>query len=139
MTILVVEDHDTLRRWLCEWLQELLTPARVRESTTGEEAVALVQAEPPQLIVMDIDLPGIDGLKATRQIKALIPTIPVVILTVYDDEIHRAAAMAAGANAFLSKLTLHSELLPVLQALLAPHTEGVNRILCPVYECETLS
>lgn len=139
MTILVVEDHDTLRRWLCEWLQELLNPARVRESTTGEEAVALVQAEPPQLIVMDIDLPGIDGLEATRQIKTLIPTIPVVILTVYDDKIHRAAAMSAGANAFLSKLAMHSELLPVLQALLVSPPEGVNSPPCPVYEYKTLS
>ena len=101
--ILVVDDHEDNRRIL----RDLLGSAgyEVLEATTGEEAVTQAAATTPDLILMDIQLPGIDGYEATRRIKGneALRHIPLIVVTSYALSGDDAKAMAAGADAYVAK------------------------------------
>ena len=101
--ILVVDDHEDNRRIL----RDLLGSAgfQVLEASTGEDAVARAETAVPDLILMDIQLPGIDGYEATRRIKAnaALRHIPLIVVTSYALSGDDAKAMAAGADAYVAK------------------------------------
>ena len=101
--ILAVDDQEDNRRIL----RDLLTSAgyEVIEAVTGEEAVTTAESQRPDLILMDIQLPGIDGYEATRRIKAnpALRGIPLIVVTSYALSGDEAKAMAAGADAYVSK------------------------------------
>jgi two-component system cell cycle response regulator DivK len=101
--ILAVDDQEDNRRIL----RDLLTSAgyEVIEATTGEDAVAFAESQAPDLILMDIQLPGIDGYEATRRIKAnpRLRQIPLIVVTSYALSGDDAKAYSAGANAYVSK------------------------------------
>ena len=65
-TILIVEDHDNVRRALGDWLKIEFPRCHVIEANSGEEAIGLIQAQSPRLVVMDIRLPGMNGIETTR-------------------------------------------------------------------------
>ncbi len=118
-TILIVEDHDAVRKSLRDWLEMEFPQCRVIEVASGEEAIALIPTESPHLVVMDIRLPGMSGIEATRQIKAALPSARIVILTVYEDKSYRADAAAAGASAYVPKRVMQTKLISTLAELLA--------------------
>jgi two-component system, NarL family, invasion response regulator UvrY len=117
--ILIVEDHDGVRQSLREWLELVFPQYHLVEATSGEEALTLAQSISPRVVIMDIGLPGINGIEAAQDIKAAVPNTQVVMLSIYDDEAHRADATAAGACAYVPKRKAQTELLPVLTRLLA--------------------
>lgn len=118
-TILIVEDHDAVRKSLRDWLEGEFPQCRVIEAASGEEAIALIRVESPRLVVMDISLPGMSGIEATRQIKAALPSTQIVMLTIHEGDTYRADATTAGASAYVPKRVMQTELLPTLAALLA--------------------
>jgi len=118
-TILIVEDHDDVRKALRDWLELKFPRCRVIEADSGEEAINLAHSESPHLVVMDIRLPGMNGIETTRQIKAALPSAQIVILTIRTGDIYCAHAKAAGASAYVTKQRICSELGPTLAALLA--------------------
>lgn len=118
-TILIVEDHDAVRRSLRDWLEVEFPGCRVIEAASGEEAIALTEAESPRLVVMDITLPGMNGIEATRRIKTTWPSTQIVILTIHESDAYRADATMAGASAYVPKASMQTELIPTLGALLA--------------------
>ena len=118
-TILIVEDHDAVRRSLRDWLEVEFPQCRVIEAASGEEAITLIQVESPRLVLMDISLPGMSGIEVTRQIKAALPSAQIVMLTVYENDTYRADAAAAGASAYVPKRVMQTQLIPTLTALLA--------------------
>jgi len=101
--ILVVEDQEDNRRIL----RDLLTSASYEmiEAVTGEEGVTLAEAQRPDLILMDIQLPGLDGYEATRQIKAnpALRQIPIIAVTSYALSGDEAKAQAAGCDGYVTK------------------------------------
>ena len=117
-TILIVENHAPLRLALRWWLENNFPRYQVIEAADEVEAMALVQAGSPQMIVMDVGSPGINDLASTRRIKTMAPTIPIVVLTSYDSEAHRLSATAAGASACVSKGSIQTELQLTLARLL---------------------
>lgn len=119
-SILIVEDHDKVRQALRKLLEVKFSQYKVIEAHSGEEAITLTFAEDPQLIIMDITLPGMSGIEATRRIRATLPSSPVVMFTIHEDDIYRKEAKEAGAIAYVAKHALQSELLPQLSALLTP-------------------
>lgn len=128
MTILIAEAHDVVRGVLREWLESTLPQGRVIEAANGEQAVILAQTELPQMVVMDVSLPQMSSLEATRHIKAITPETEVVITTTYEDEVYRAAAATAGASACVTKWKMRTQLLPVLERLLSTRDEwGTER------------
>lgn len=88
------------------------------EASTGEEAVALAAQIAPDFVIMDLKLPGMNGIVATRRIKAMLPQAQVVVVSLFDAAEFQAEAAAAGVVAFLPKRIMHRELIPLLAALL---------------------
>ncbi len=107
-----------MRQSLREWLELSFPRDQLLEATSGEEGVTLARAMSPCLVIMDIGLPGMSGIEAAQSIKAAVPSTRVVMLTMFDDEAHRADAVAAGVSAYVPKRKVQTELLPVLTGLL---------------------
>jgi CheY-like chemotaxis protein len=101
MKIMIVDDHQEMRRLLRNTLSHLA--ADFREYGDGGEAVVAFAQERPDWTVMDMAMKGMDGLEATRRIKASFPDARILMLTQHDSPGVRRAAREAGASAFLSK------------------------------------
>jgi DNA-binding NarL/FixJ family response regulator len=123
-TILIVEDHDGLRTALHDWLTAVLPDCCLLEATSGEEAVALTRDHAPDLVLMDINLPTMNGLEATRRITHTWPHTQVVVLTIHEDDDFRAGAQAAGAVGYVTKRNMYVELMPTLVRLLSSASVG---------------
>ena len=117
-TILIVEDYDAVRKALRYWLELEFPWCRVIGAASGEQALALARIEAPSLVIMDICLPGTDGIETARQVKATLPLAQIVMLTIHTDDIYRAKAQVAGASAYVTKQRMRSELVPTLARLL---------------------
>ena len=124
-TLLIVEDHDTVRTSLREWLMAIFKDWHVLEAKSGEEAVALAADRSPDLVLMDIGLPQMNGIEATRRIKAALPQTQVVILTIQEASQYRDDAARAGASGYVVKRRMHTELIPLLKKL-SSHLSGTN-------------
>ena len=101
--ILIVEDNVYFLQFLKETLHSRLPSVEILEAVNGEEAFQKIKALPPDAVLMDLRLPGENGLQLTRKIKAQYPDLFVVILTNYDLPEYREAAYQAGASHFISK------------------------------------
>jgi len=121
-TILIVEDHDELRETLVEWLKSVFSDCTFLVAGSGEKAVELAEAHHPAIVLMDIQLPGINGIEAVRRIKEISPQTQALILSVMDASAYKEKAMAAGACAYISKNHMHAELIPALTKLLPSQT-----------------
>jgi len=123
-TVLIVDDHDVLRSLLQSYLQERFTGLRILEATDGETAVRMATEARPSVVIMDIALPGMNGIDATRAIKDALPETTVVILTVHELAAYRNDAAAAGADAYIPKRHMQSKLGTALSAFLEPASAG---------------
>ena len=120
VTILIVEDHPTMLRAVRAHVSAVFPACRVLAAESGERALDLCASDAPCVVVMDIGLPGINGIEATRRIKERLPDTAVVMHSSNDTAMFRDAAAAAGASAFVSKNKTFSELVPAISGLLAP-------------------
>ena len=117
-TILVVEDNEPSRDALCRRLER--RGYRVLSAADGEAAVSIAAATLPDLILMDLGLPGIDGWEATRRLKASEPTqrIPLIVLSAHAMPNDREMALAAGGDDFDTKPVRFQQLLEKISALI---------------------
>ena len=120
--ILIVEDHDELRETLLEWLKSSFCDCSFLVAGSGEKAIELAEAHNPAIVLMDIQLPGINGIEAIRRIKKISPQTQALILSVMNVSAYKEEAMAAGACAYINKQHMHVELIPALNKLLSLHT-----------------
>jgi len=118
-SILIVEDHEALRRTLQSWIAASFPDCTCVAAASGEEAIALAAAQAPAVVLMDVELPGVNGIDAVRQIKILCPAARFVVMTQHDMTQMVRSAHDAGAHACLAKQDMHSRLLPVLREQLA--------------------
>ncbi len=117
LTILVVEDHPATQAAMLDLLGASFDGVRVLAAGSAEEALTLCAAEAPRLVIMDIALPGMNGIDAAREIQARFPHIRVVMHSSNDMPIYREESLAAGAAAFVSKGATASELIPAISSL----------------------
>lgn len=103
--VLIADDHPVFRYGLRALLSAEPTTEVVGEATTGEETIELATSLMPDVILMDLNMPGINGIEATQRILAVLPTIAVLVLTMFDDDDSVFAAMRAGARGYLLKGT----------------------------------
>lgn len=108
MRILLADDHALLREGLRKSF-EAAGDTVVGEASTGEEAVALAKALLPDVVLMDLSMPVMDGIEATRLIRDALPSVRVAVLTMHDDIDRTRQAITAGASAYLSKGTSFGE------------------------------
>ncbi len=99
--ILIVDDSAHVRKALAAFLSTLNWLKDVYDASDGEEALKMIESQAPDMILMDVKMPAISGLDATRMIKQRWPGIKIVILTLYPD--YQVQAQQAGADAFLIK------------------------------------
>jgi DNA-binding NarL/FixJ family response regulator len=117
MRILLVEDHPMFRDGLARMLESVEEFEVVGEAVTGEEAVQLAQKLRPNIILMDLNLPKMSGIEATKQIIQKQPETGVLVLTMYDDDSSVFAAMRAGARGYLLKEANRNEIIRAIQAV----------------------
>lgn len=116
--ILVVDDHDQVRCLLKEWLEAVFPDFGVVEAKSGEEGVVVAQAQLPKLVIMDIGLPDMDGIRAAQLIKESVPTAKIVVLTMHEEEQYQKNAFSSGVNAYVPKRLMQTDLIPTLSSLI---------------------
>ncbi|MEP6741302.1 MAG: response regulator [bacterium] len=117
-TILVVDDFDDTRLLLRTWLRK--KGYRVVEAENGNEAIAKAMEIEPDLIIMDVEMPELDGLSATRQIRMLKNSteLPIVAVSAYGADLFREQALSAGCNEYISTPFEPDELDRLIRSLL---------------------
>jgi len=113
--IMIVDDNPRARKALSACLSTLDGFKVICEASNGEDALEKVESQTPDMVLMDIQMPVMDGLEATRIIKEHWPMIKVIILTLYEE--YRSRAQQAGADAFLVKGCSMDEMLSTIRSL----------------------
>src|SRR5512139_949844 len=103
LRVLLADDHAVVRKGIREFLEEDGEILVVAEAANGADAVRLVGEHRPAVAVLDIQMPGMNGIEATRQIKSAHPEIRVLILTAYDEDPYVFALLRAGADGYVLK------------------------------------
>ncbi len=116
--ILIADDHAPLREALREVLAASFPASEIIEAATAEEATALAEQHAPDLVIMDLRLPQMNGIAATRLIKRARPETRVVMLSQHEDEAYQAQAGAAGASGYIYKSEINKVLVPLIEDLL---------------------
>ena len=117
LRVLVADDHPLFRSGLRALLGALPETCVVGEATTGHEAVALAADLQPDLVVMDLQMPGLSGIEATRRILERTPSVGVLVVTMFEDEHSVFAAMRAGAKGYVLKDTGEDDMLDAVRAV----------------------
>lgn len=116
--ILIVEDHDDLRVRLHSWIEIMFTQYQIIVAPCAEEALEIIKSRLAALVLMDIGLPGMNGIEATRAIKHIQPNTSVIVTTQLPGDEHKIAAQKAGADRFIPKSQLFRDLIPAMENLL---------------------
>jgi DNA-binding NarL/FixJ family response regulator len=115
--VLIADDHPLFRKGLRGLLESVTGIEVVGEAIDGEEAIALSQHLQPDVILMDIHMPGVNGIEATRRILHVSSSVGVLVLTMYEDDDSVFAAMRAGARGYLLKGVDQEEVLRAINAV----------------------
>jgi len=117
ITLLLVDDHDVVRTGLRSFLETQEGIQVVAEARTGDEALTQAAKFKPDIALMDISMPGMDGLQATQRLKKQSPSTQVLALTVHDDKQYFMEMLAAGATGYLTKQAAAEELVAAIHAV----------------------
>ncbi|MGE0645999.1 MAG: response regulator transcription factor [Nitrospira sp.] len=118
MRVLLVDDHAMVREGVRVSLESYCDFTIIGEASSGIEAIELARRLQPDAIVMDVNMPGMNGIEATQRIMAMSPSIYIIGLSVNTDDVTRKAMLAAGARAFLYKDVAAVELCRLLEELM---------------------
>src|SRR3990172_6851500 len=119
--LVLVDDHEVVRVGLKSYLQTQEGIRVVAEASNGEEAIELVHLYKPDIVLMDITMPEMDGLEATRRIHALSPECKVLALTVHDDKQYFMQMLAAGASGYITKQAAADDLMDAIKTVAQGH------------------
>jgi CheY-like chemotaxis protein len=117
-TILVVDDFDDTRLLLRTWLER--RGFRVIEAANGLQAINQAETEAPDLIIMDMQMPELDGLSATRRIRKSLDSVPILAVSAYGADQFREQALAAGCNEYVSTPFEPATLEGIIRSLVQP-------------------
>ncbi len=115
---LIVDDDGSFRRRVKGLLASERDIEVIGEAGDGQEAILKARELEPDLVLMDVRMPGMNGVNATRQLKNEMPELKVLILTIFDLQEYREAAMASGASGYVIKKSLIEELMPAIRGVL---------------------
>ncbi|MGB8648412.1 MAG: response regulator transcription factor [Anaerolineae bacterium] len=120
--VILADDHAVVRKGIRDFLEEDESIRVVAEASDGQEAVTLYAHERPDVALFDIQMPRVNGLDATRQVKKEFPDARILILTAYEDEPYILAALQAGANGYLLKTASPDEIIQAVRAIAGGET-----------------
>jgi NarL family two-component system response regulator LiaR len=115
VSILIVDDHEVVRNGIRSYLETIKEFDVVGEAESGERAVKMVSELIPDIVLLDLIMPGMDGVETTRQIKKISPRTQVVVLTSYHEDVHIFPALKAGAISYILKDMKMEKLADALQ------------------------
>jgi DNA-binding NarL/FixJ family response regulator len=127
ITLLIVDDHDLYRKGLCSMLELEPDVEVIGEATNGSEALDKVETLHPDIVLMDVNMPGMDGMQATRRLADAYPGILVIMLTMFKGEEHLREARRAGASAYVLKDAGSEILLDTIRDVMAGETPLLQR------------
>ncbi len=137
VTVAVVEDSAIMRRNLSWWLDQTPGFKCVCACADGSSALRAIPKCRPQVVLMDIQMPGMSGVDCTAQLKQLLPAVQIIMLTVYEDTETIFEALRAGACGYLLKRSSPQQILNAIQDILqggAPMTSAIARKLVSVFQ-----
>ena len=117
ISVLVVDDHHLIRMGLCGTLNEVPGVSVVGEAASGEEAVKVAKELRPEIVLMDIRMPGMGGIEATRRILAGNADVRVMIITAVNDDVHPRKLLKAGVCGYITKNTGAEEIAAAIRAI----------------------
>lgn len=117
LRVLIADDHPLFRHGIRSLLNATTDFEVIGEATTGDEAIRFATAQQPDVIVMDIQMPGLNGIEATRRIVRASPQIRILIVTMFEDDASVFTAMRAGARGYVLKDAEKDDLLSGLRAV----------------------
>jgi len=124
--VMLVDDHDLVRTGIKRLLEDHPNINIVGEATSGEQALDLVTENDPDVVLMDINMPGIGGLEATRKLLQRKPKLKIIVVTMHEDDMFAQRLLKAGAMGYLTKGARVDEILQAVEAVMAN-----QRYLCP--------
>jgi NarL family two-component system response regulator LiaR len=113
-TILIADDHEVVRNGIRSYLETIPDFQVVGESASGEETLSMVSELIPDIVLLDLIMPGMDGIETTRRVKQVSPRSQVVVLTSYHEDVHIFPALKAGAISYILKDMKMEKLVEVL-------------------------
>jgi DNA-binding NarL/FixJ family response regulator len=135
--VAIVEDEASFRKSLCQVIESKRGFSCVTECATGAEALERIPLDPPDVVLMDLNLPDFSGAEVTSRLKTKLPNIIVVVLTVYNDTEHIFKALRAGACGYLLKQATAVEILEAIAEAHrggAPMTSGIARKVIATFQ-----
>jgi two-component system response regulator NreC len=147
--LMLVDDHDVVRTGLRSFLETQSGLKVIAEAKNGLEALEQAKQTQPDIVLMDITMPDMDGMEATRQLKSLYPECQVLVLTVHADKQYFMQMLAAGASGYLTKQAAADELVAAIKAvaagyvylqpalarwLLDDYQQLINRVTLPTHD-----
>jgi DNA-binding NarL/FixJ family response regulator len=115
ISVIIVDDHEIVRKGIRAYLESTSEFKVVAETGSGREAIRLAEEMVPDVVLMDLIMPDMDGIKATREIKKISPRTQIVVLTSFHEDVHIFPALKAGANSYILKDVTMDELADALQ------------------------
>lgn len=140
ISVSIVEDDDSLRGIYAKWLSRDKDFRLVGQHCDGQAALAALPVEQPDVVLMDINLPHVNGVECVRQLKVQFPKMQFVMVTVYEDPDRIFDALAAGATGYLLKQTPREELLAALRDVYrggSPMSSGIARKVVQCFQSPT--
>ncbi|HEX6291648.1 MAG TPA: response regulator transcription factor [Herpetosiphonaceae bacterium] len=145
--VVLADDHSVVRKGVREFLEEEPDIEVIGEASDGLQAVALATALQPDVIVMDIKMPQLSGVDATRRIRSAAPKVRVLALTAYDDDPYIFGLLEAGASGYVLKTAESSEMIRAIRTVAAGHSaldpaiapRIIARVAHPAQPAETLT
>lgn len=132
-SILIVDDHEVVRNGIRSYLEKISDFQVVGEAASGEEALSMVGELIPDIVLLDLIMPGLDGIETTRRIRQISPRTKVVVLTSYHEDVHIFPALKAGAISYILKDMKMDKMVDVLhravQGEVTLHPRVASRVL----------
>jgi two-component system, NarL family, response regulator LiaR len=113
-SILIADDHEVVRNGIRSYLETISDFHVVGEASSGEEALSMVSELIPDIVLLDLIMPGMDGIETTRRVRQISPRTQVVVLTSYHEDVHIFPALKAGAISYILKDMKMEKLVDVL-------------------------
>lgn len=131
MKVLIADDDERFRRRIGQFLATEPYIEIIGEAATGQEAVSCARELRPDIVLMDVRMPGMNGVSATRCLKEEMPDLKVIVLSVYDLDEYKDAALASGASAYVVKKSMIEELIPAMKSATRSLSSATTHALAP--------